>query len=160
MLRIILSVAIAAAIFAVNAFGQTAPSKRAFEQGTSEARAGKHQAALENYRKALLSAAVEPIARDDFRAKIHFNIGVCLFQLKRADEAVEEFSEAVKLSRGKYQRLFYALGMAPSELKNCRKAENALRKAVKLKPDDGEAQFDLALILLAEKDFDAAQSAK
>ena len=70
MLRVILSIFIAATIFAVNAFGQISLAERTFEQGTREAGVGNHQAALENYRRALLSATIEPIAADDFRAPV------------------------------------------------------------------------------------------
>jgi len=49
--------------------------------------------------------------------------------------------------------------MAQSELKNWREAEVAFREAVKLKENDGEAWFDLGLVLLEEKDFDTAEKA-
>jgi Flp pilus assembly protein TadD len=49
--------------------------------------------------------------------------------------------------------------MAESELKNWRAAETAFREAVRLKQNDGEAWFDLGLVLLEREDFDRAETA-
>ncbi|MDQ3714123.1 MAG: tetratricopeptide repeat protein [Acidobacteriota bacterium] len=145
-------------VFAVSVSAQTPLVNQIFDEGTRTARAGNHENAIENYRRAILLAEAETVT-NDFLAKIHFNIGVCLYNLKQTAEAAEEFTEAVKLSRRSYQKAFYALGMAQSELKNWRKAADAFREAVNLKKNDGEAWFDLGLILLEEKDFDSAEKA-
>lgn len=140
----------------VNISAQTV--KQSFEEGTRLANGGEYEKALENYRKAILYTETEKIG-DDFRARIHFNAGVCLFHLKQNAEAVAEFNEAIALSKRSYQKAFYVLGMAQARLKNWRKAQNAFREAIKLKKDDGEAWFDLGLVLLEEKDFPAAERA-
>jgi Flp pilus assembly protein TadD len=49
--------------------------------------------------------------------------------------------------------------MAESELKNWQAAETAFRGAVRLKKDDGEAWFDLGLVLLEREDFEHAETA-
>lgn len=142
--------------FSVSA--QTGLADRRFEEGTRAARAGQFESAIVKYRQAILFFGAEN-GGDDSLARIHFNIGVCLFRLKQTTEAAEEFTEAIKLSRRNYQRAFYALGMAESELKNWQAAEAAFREAVRLKPDDGEAWFDLGLALLEREDFDRAETA-
>ena len=132
--------------------------KQSFEEGTRAATNAEYEKALANYRKAILYTETEKTG-EDFLARIHFNIGVCLFHLKRNAAAVEEFNQAIALSRRGYQKAFYVLGMAQAKLKNWRKAESAFRAAVKLKKDDAEAWFDLGLVLLEEKDFRAASTA-
>ncbi len=145
-------------VFAVSVSAQTPLVNQIFDEGTQAARAGNYENAIENYRKTISLAEVEAVT-GDFLAKIHFNIGVCLYNLKQTAEAAEEFTEAIKLSHRSYQKAFYALGMAQSELKNWRKAAAAFREAVNLKKNDGEAWFDLGLVLLEEKDFESAEKA-
>ena len=145
-------------VFALVAGAAAQSVKQSFEEGTRAAKMGEYERALENYRKAILYTENEKIG-DDFRARIHFNAGVCLFHLQQNPEAVAEFNEAIALSGRSYQKAFYVLGMAQARLKNWRKAQNAFREAIKLKKDDGEAWFDLGLVLLEEKDFPAAEKA-
>ena len=137
---------------------QTLLVRQVFDEGTRAAQNARYEKALENYRKAIHHSEDEK-PNDDFLAKIHFNSGVCLYHLKRHSEAVEEFNKAIKLSRGSYQKAFYALGITHGELKNWREAEEAFREAVNLKRKDGEAWFDLAMVLLEKRDFDAAEKA-
>jgi Flp pilus assembly protein TadD len=145
-------------VFAVSVSAQTPLVNQIFDEGTQAARVGNYENAIENYRRAILLAEVETVT-DNFLAKIHFNIGVCLYNLKQTTEAAEEFTEAIKLSRRSYQKAFYALGMAQSDLKNWREAADAFREAINLKKKDGEAWFDLGLVLLEEKDFESAEKA-
>jgi Flp pilus assembly protein TadD len=145
-------------VFALVAGGAAQTVKQSFEEGTRAASSAEYEKALENYRKAILYTESEKIG-DDFLARIHFNIGVCLYHLKQNAAAVAEFNQAIALSKRGYQKAFYVLGMAQAKLKNRRKAESAFREAIKLKKDDGEAWFDLGLILLEEKDFAAASTA-
>ncbi len=144
---------------AISASAQTSPLVRqSFEKGTRLARAGQYETALESYRQSLLLAEAEK-KDDDFLAKIHYNIGVCLYQLQGKAAAVREFTEAVKLSRREYQKAFYALGIAQKELKSWRKSESAFRDALKLKESDGETWFDLAFIYLGEENYESAENA-
>jgi Flp pilus assembly protein TadD len=142
--------------FAVSA--QTPLTIRAFEKGTQAAQAREFETAIDKYRQAILFSKTEKIS-DDLLARIHFNFGVCLFNLSRITEAAEEFTEAIKLSQRTYRKAFYALGMAQSELKNWQASETAFREAVKLKKDDGEAWFDLGLVLLERENYSAAETA-
>ena len=145
-------------VLAFSAFAQTPSVNRVFESGNVAAREGRYESAIEKYRVTLLQSETERLS-DKFAAKIHFNIGVCLYHLQRTDEAVVEYTEAIKLSKREYKNAFYALGMAQKDLKNWCKAAAALRDALTLKKDDGEAWFDLGLIYLEEKDYAAAARA-
>ncbi|HLM03102.1 MAG TPA: tetratricopeptide repeat protein [Pyrinomonadaceae bacterium] len=145
-------------VFALVANVAAQSVKQSFEEGARAANNAEYERALENFRKAILYTENEKTG-DDFRARIHFNAGVCLFHLKQNAAAVEQFERAIALSRRSYQRAFYALGMAQSELKNRREAETAFRRAIRLKKDDGEAWFDLGLVLLERKDYAAAGKA-
>jgi len=137
---------------------QSLATRQSFEKGISLANAEKFEAALGDFRKSLTLAESED-ATGDFRAKIHFNIGVCLYRLKQNEKAVGEFEEAVKLAKNDYEKAFYALGMAQAELKNWREAEAAFRAAIRLNKRNGEAWFDLAFVYLAQNDYDSARNA-
>jgi tetratricopeptide (TPR) repeat protein len=143
---------------AISASAQNGQIENLFENGTRFAESGNFAKALEDFRAAS-KLSENAGTSNDFRAKIHFNIGVCLFRLDNSAEAVEEFERAIKTSEGVYQKAFYALGMAQTRLKNWRKAAEALQEAVRLEKTDGEAWFDLGLVLVEEKDFEAAQAA-
>ncbi len=145
-------------VLSLSAFAQTPFVKKTFEAGNNLAQDRQYERAIEKYRAATMFAETERV-NDSFLTKIHFNIGVCLYQLKRTDEAVAEYTEAIKLSKREYQKAFYALGMAQKDLRNWREAAAALRDAVNIKKTDGEAWFDLALIYLEAKDFAAARKA-
>ena len=145
-------------VFTFSAFAQTPFIKQTFEAATDAARKQQYESAIEKYRATILYAETERL-NDTFLAKIHFNIGVCFYHLKRTSEAVTEFTEAIKLSRREYQKAFYALGMAQKDLKNWREAASALRDALKIDKTDGEAWFDLGLVYLKEEDYPAAAKA-
>jgi tetratricopeptide (TPR) repeat protein len=146
-------------ITAISASAQETPlTVRAFENGTRAAQSKNYKTAIEDYRRAILFSEAEKTG-DDFLARIHFNIGVCLYNMQQAEAAAGEFTEAIKLSRRSYQKAFYALGMAQVDLKNWGKAETAFRDAVKLKKDDGETWFDLGLVLLERKNYESAETA-
>lgn len=140
-------------IFSFSIAGQTP-----FEKATEAANRGNYEQALEIYERVLLDAENERTNKS-FLAKIHFNIGICRYHLKQTNEAVREFTKAITLSKGNYQKAFYALGMAQTDLKRWREAETAFLNSVKLKKDDSEAWFDLALIYLEEQNFEAAEIA-
>ncbi|MGI8786946.1 MAG: tetratricopeptide repeat protein [Pyrinomonadaceae bacterium] len=145
-------------VFAAAVFGQTPVVNQSFAEATRRARNLQYESAIEKYQLTLLQAENEQ-SSDAFLARIHFNIGACFYQLKNPARAAEEFTEAIKLSKRDYQKAFYALGMARKDLKNWRESEIAFRAALKIKKDDGEAWFDLAMVFLEEKDFDAAEKA-
>ena len=158
MKRIFLSIFVILTAIVGSISAQTAATQRTFEKGISLANQGKFETALLDFKKSLTLAEIED-ARSDYRAKIHFNIGVCFYRLKQNEKAVSEFEEAVKLAKGDYEKSFYALGMAQAELKNWQAAEKAFRGALRLNKQNGETWFDLAFVYLAQKDYESAKTA-
>lgn len=144
--------------FAAAASAQNSIVTQFFEQGTRAAENAQYEKAMKIYRNALVHNRNDENG-ELLSARIHHNIGVCLYQLNRHDEAVAEFTKSINLSRGSYQKSYYALGMAQIELNKTDEALKSFRQAVKLKKDDGEAWFDLASVLIAGKDFDSAEKA-
>lgn len=140
------------------AAAQTPALKKIFAEGVEKARRGDFENASANFRRALLAAKIEKTG-DAFLAKIHFNLGVCLYRLKLPEKSVAEFTEAIKLSRREYRQAFYALGMAERDLRNFVKAENAFLNALKADTSDGEAWFDLGMVYLEKTEFEKAENA-
>ena len=157
MRRIIFSFFIIISAFAFSVAAQT-PAHLSFEKGIKAAGGGKYEAALASFKTSLAFTPDDKIS-EEFRAKLHFNIGVCLYRLARSAEAVGELEKAIKLSGGVYEKAFYALGMAETTLKNWKKAEQAFLGAIRLNKNNGETWLDLAFVYLAEKDYEAARAA-
>jgi Flp pilus assembly protein TadD len=125
-----------------------------FAEGTILALNGQYEKALATYRTA------QKETRDaESSARVHYNIGVCLYQLDRPADAVPELKEALRLKDDGYQQAWYALGMAQAGLKNTAAAREAFMRAIVLDKKDSEAWFDLGLVLLEEKEFPAARAA-
>ena len=158
MKRLFLSIFVILTVSVLGVSAQTFGTQQTFEKAVSLANEEKFEAALADFRKSLTLAEIDD-ADSGYRAKIHFNIGVCLYRLKRNAQAVGEFEEAVRLAKRDYEKAFYALGMAQAELKNWRAAEEAFRGALRLNKQNGEAWFDLAFVYLAQKDYDSARGA-
>jgi tetratricopeptide (TPR) repeat protein len=125
-----------------------------FTEGTNLALNGQYEKALANYR-----AAQNQAAGPEASARVHYNIGVCLYQLDRPADAVPELKEALRLKGDSYRQAWYALGMAEAGLKNTAAARNAFTHALALDKKDAEAWFDLGLVLFGEKEFPAALEA-
>lgn len=145
-------------IFTISAAAQKTALKTSFETGIETARRGEFEKAAETFQRVLLSVEVEK-SPDEFLAKIHFNLGVCLYRSQKIEKSVGEFNEAIKLSRREYKQAFYALGMAQSDLKKYDKAENAFLDALKLEKSDGEIWFDLGFVYLQKQEFEKAENA-
>lgn len=158
MKQIFLSIFVILTAMVLSVSAQSLATRQTFEKGIGLANAEKFETALGDFKKSLTLAEIED-AGSDFRAKIHFNIGVCLYRLKENEKAVREFEEAIKLTKGDYEKAFYALGMTQAELKNWQAAEKAFRGAIRLNKRNGEAWFDLAFVYLAEKNYESAKQA-
>ncbi len=157
MKQVIFSIFIILSAFVFGVSAQTA-ARQSFENGMSAAQSGKYETALVDFKKSLAFSRNEGDG-NDFLARVHFNIGVSLYRLQRNEEAVAEYEEAIKLSKKSYEKAFYALGMAQSELKNWQAAERSFLEAIRLNRRNGESWFDLAFVYLARKNFDAARAA-
>lgn len=142
-------------VLAIGVSAQSPILQRTFNDGTKSAIAGEFEKALKSYKTALMISENEQLG-GYYLAKIHFNLGVCLYRLDKTKQAVLEFNTAIKLRKRDYQRAYYALGMAESQNRNWPEARAAFQKALKINTSDGEAWFDLAFVYLAEKDFENA----
>lgn len=139
----------------ISVSAQTVEIKETFDEATEKANAKDFENALPIYQKLAGISQNEP---EEFRAKIHFNIGVCLYQSKNPSKAVTEYERAVLLNP-RYEKAFYALGMAQFELNDFEKAEEAFINSLKINSKNGETWFDLAFVYLKRENFDAAESA-
>lgn len=139
----------------ISVSAQTVEIKQTFDEATEKANAKDFENALVIYQKLAGISQNEP---KEFRAKIHFNIGVCLYQLKNQTKAVTEYGRAVLLNP-RYEKAFYALGMAYFDLKNFSEAEKAFVNSLEINRKNGETWFDLAFVYLKMEDFDAAEIA-
>jgi tetratricopeptide (TPR) repeat protein len=158
MKRLFLSIFVIFTFSVLSVAAQSFTTQQMFEKAVSMANEEKFETALPVFKDVLALAKIDD-ADAGFRAKVHFNIGVCLYRLKQSEKAVKEFEEAIKLAKGDYEKAFYALGMANAELKNWEEAEAAFRGAIRLNKQNGEAWFDLAFVYLANKEYDSAKSA-
>lgn len=122
-----------------------------FNLGLKSASLNDFQAALEHFQKANNNNL-----SNKQLAQIHYNIGVCLYRLKQSDKAVKHFEQAVFLHRN-YEKAFYALGMALSDLNDFERAEIAFQNSIKIANGrNGETWFDLAFVYIAQKKYDEA----
>lgn len=115
-------------LFAADVRAQSDAAKQKFDKAVRAVRAKQYQRALDDFR-GLLKELPPDESVTDFQAQIRYNIGVCCFHLRRFAEAVAQYEKAVALSADKYQKAFYALGMAHVALKNWRAAETAFAAA-------------------------------
>lgn len=130
----------------------TVSAQDRFAEATRLASKGDYTQALQSFRSAQMSSKDAEAA-----ARIHYNIGVCLYQLDRSAEAVTELTAAIDLKGGQYQKAWYALGMAQARLEKTGEAKNAFVKATELNKKDAEAWFDLGLLQISDIDLAAAR---
>lgn len=88
-------------------------------------------------------------------ADIAYNLGVCLAELGRPDEALAALQKSVRLDPG-YLEAHLALGSVLARLGRNAEAESVLRTAVALGPEHVLAQRHLALALARNGRFDEA----
>ncbi len=137
-------------ILSIGAFAQSGE----FNLGIKSANLGSFQIALEHFQKAF----DQNLAHHKI-AQIHYNIAVCYYRLNQPNKAVTEFEKAISL-RKSYDKAFYGLGMAHSDLRNWIEAETALSQSIKFsKGRNGEVWFDLGVVLIEQQDYVGAKSA-
>ena len=136
MKRIFLSIFIIVAAFVGSISAQSLTVRQTFDNGIFSAQRGEFETALEQFQTSLELTKTEETS-DSFRAKIHFNIGVCFYQMKEQAQAVTEFERAVWLNPN-YEKAFYSLGMTQFELKNWQTSEKAFLDAIRVNNRNGE----------------------
>lgn len=144
-------------IFGLNVAAQSPAVNRLFADATKDANQGRFEQALKNYKTALFAAENEYIDAG-FRARLHYNIGVCYFHLDRLTQAADEFRSALLL-KSNYVKAHYALGMTEIRRKKWKAARASLVRVTEIDPKNGEAWFDLAFAELAGGDVDSASTA-
>jgi tetratricopeptide (TPR) repeat protein len=144
-------------LFAITVSAQPSVT-RSFNEGTKFANVGEFEKALSSYRAALKDA--ERVRPDnDFLARLHYNLGVCEYQLNHPERAIDEFHLAIGMKAGNYSRAFYALGMAESARENWPAARLAFLESLRRDKTNGEAWYDLAFAYFQEGDFVNAEAA-
>jgi len=135
----------------LNLSAQSAAVVRLFSDGTRYANAGRFDKALTSYKTALFTAENEYLEKG-YLARLHYNLGVCHFQLEQFDLAANQFKLAIVLKTD-YARAHYALGMAESKRRNWKAATAEFERTIKDEPSNGEAWFDLAFAKLMQNDL-------
>jgi tetratricopeptide (TPR) repeat protein len=79
------------------------------------------------------------------RARRHYEQGVEYRKQELADQALEEFQQAIKIDPN-YAQAHYELGVLYQEKEDYEAAFRELKQAVKLNPDHADAHFRLGLI--------------
>jgi tetratricopeptide (TPR) repeat protein len=147
-------------VLVVSVSAQTSLAKEFFDKGTEYADAEKYQKALIYYNKSLqIIKADNSLKQNEIQSKIYFNIGVCLFQLENFVEAEKEFTKAVTYSSRVYTKAIYSLGLTQIELGKLNVAKKSFRKVLKINKENGEAWFDLAMVLFEEKELATSANA-
>jgi tetratricopeptide (TPR) repeat protein len=144
-------------ILSVNTAAQSPAVSKLFSDGTRQANQARFDEALNSYKTALFRAEEEYVGKG-YRARLHYNIGVCLFHLDRYQEATEHFKQSILLDQA-YTRAHYALGMAETRKRNWKRATVSFTRLLDLDPKNGEAWFDLAFASLALNDLAKAELA-
>jgi tetratricopeptide (TPR) repeat protein len=125
-----------------------------FAAGMKAAQGKDFETALEYFQKSVSTGL-----SNKKLAQIHYNIGVCLYQLKETRRSVAEFEQAVRLNPD-YEKAFYALGMAHSDLQNWERAKDSFQRVLTLsRQQHGEAWFDLAFVFVRQENYDKAFTA-
>jgi Ca-activated chloride channel family protein len=120
---------------------------RAVENGNAQMSAGKADAALVDYDKAVAAMPNEPAA--------HFNRGTALHALSRYDEAITEFMRATEAREpGLKATAFYNLGNSYFQANRYADAIAAYKRSLALNPSDVRAKWNLELALQKKKEED------
>ncbi len=139
------------------ASAQSPTVKISYDNGIVLAHERNYESALGEFKNALALSQGKSVS-NDIMARIHFNAGVCLFQLHRHAEAAAAFEQAVRYKPG-YEKAYYALGMTGTEMRDWNAAGSAFFRAIRINGKNGETWFDLAFVYLAQNNLAAAREA-
>jgi tetratricopeptide (TPR) repeat protein len=110
------------------------------EEGNRLLHAGRADAALRAYDRAVAAAPDEPIA--------HFDRGVALYELGRAAEANQEFLRASEAHDAQLRAdAYYNSGNALLKQDRFAEAAEAYKRTLNLRPEDRRAKWNLELAL-------------
>lgn len=114
MKRRVIAVLISIGLFVFGTQAQSVEAARYFESGVKNIEMGQNAEAVMLFGKAKM-AAERSQAGPEFRAMIHYNIGVALYRLGDRVAAEREYRRALRLKNGRYEKAVYALGVIRSE---------------------------------------------
>ena len=89
----------------------------------------------------------QPVKTGDYDAALNF------YNSKKYENAAAEFEEVIK-NGAVNQRAHFYLGKSFQNLNKPAEAVGAFQKAVELKPDDAEANYELGSVYVKQKDFE------
>lgn len=139
-------------------FGGTAPEGEAapvralrshhdwFVTGVEAEASGRLEEAVRAYERALASGDAE----------VSFNLGNCLFALRRLEPACQSFEAALQREPD-YAEAWNNLGIARGELGRVPTAVEAFRRALEVVPHYADAHFNLAEALAMSGDLEGAR---
>lgn len=90
----------------------------------------------------LLKLSQQEVKRDPTSAVAWFSVGVASAHLKRYDQAVHAFREAIR-NQAEYDEAWHELGVAYANLKDYDNAIQAYRDALRIQPKNAQASHDL-----------------
>jgi tetratricopeptide (TPR) repeat protein len=117
-----------------------------FAIGAEAEAAGRVEDAVRAYEHAVPSSSAET----------HFNLGNCYYELRRRQEAMEQFLAAIALSP-EYAEAWNNLGIVRGELGDCEGSVDALTQALEAVPHYADAHFNLAEALAVVGDLESAR---
>lgn len=110
MKRIMIAITMGMSLFVFGAQAQSVEAVRYFDAGIQKLEIGQNLDALLLLEKAK-TASERSQSSPEFRAMIHYNLGVCLYRLGETAAAGREYRTALKLKNGRYGKAVHALGV-------------------------------------------------
>ena len=129
-----------------------------FNKGVEASKKGDIEAALAHF-TATHAAIEREGATDRFFAKVHYDLGVTLYELRRPGEAASHLEKALRFSNRMHPKAEYVMGLVRFDLGDLDAAETAFRRSIALSQNDAEAWYDLAFVHLAANDDENAKRA-
>ena len=99
------------------------------------------------------------IEREPQNAKALFNRGRADYRLKRYDEALADYRQAIKLQHGTYPEAYLNMGLVQTAQKDYTAAEESYRSALEQRTDYSTVWYNLGLLNMRKKDTEAALAA-
>ncbi|HEX6279074.1 MAG TPA: tetratricopeptide repeat protein [Pyrinomonadaceae bacterium] len=137
---------------------QSTEALQTFGSAVADSQKGSLIDALEGFNQTLKIIERDP-ASDSFTAKVHYNIGVTLYNLGLLPEAKTHLKKALRYSKNRYVEAHYVLGLTNLELNRIEDAERSFRSSVVLDNRNGDAWYDLGRTYLALGDVENAKHA-
>src|SRR5258707_10781843 len=108
MVRLFVGTLVLLAALTLSAPAQSRMTQMWYERGLAAAGKSEFAVALKDFETSQKLADADGV-NGGFPAKVHFNIGVCLYRLDRSREAINELNTAIHLAGGSYEKAYYAL---------------------------------------------------